>query len=354
MTSRVLRVGIMGQGRSGRNIHAEYLKDDPRFQIVAVADLLADRRERAEREYGCATYANVADLLARKDLDLVVNSLPSHLHAPVTLQGLEAGQNMLCEKPLARRAAEVDALIAASERQGRLLAIFQQSRFAPYFCRLREVIASGVLGRIVAIKIRFNGYARRWDWQTLQEYAAGSLLNTGPHPVDQALQLMACEGMPSVWCKMDRVNSYGDAEDYVKLILTAPGKPLVDLEISSCDAYPATTYQLQGSCGGLAGTTSHLDWRYFDPAMAPTQRLTREPLPGPSYCSEQLPWQQASWDQPAEAQDLFDTMSGSMYSNLYAVLTGGAPLVVTPAQVRQQIAVIEEAHRQNPLPRLGE
>ncbi len=354
MTSRVLRVGIMGQGRSGRNIHAEYLKDDPRFQIVAVADLLADRRERAEREYGCATYANVADLLARKDLDLVVNSLPSHLHAPVTLQGLEAGQNMLCEKPLARRAAEVDALIAASERQGRLLAIFQQSRFAPYFCRVREVIASGVLGRIVAIKIRFNGYARRWDWQTLQEYAAGSLLNTGPHPVDQALQLMACEGMPSVWCKMDRVNSYGDAEDYVKLILTAPGKPLVDLEISSCDAYPTTTYQLQGSCGGLAGTTSHLDWRYFDPAMAPTQRLTREPLPGPSYCSEQLPWQQASWDQPAEAQDLFDTMSGSMYSNLYAVLTGGAPLVVTPAQVRQQIAVIEEAHRQNPLPRLGE
>jgi len=354
MTSRMLRVGIMGQGRSGRNIHAEYLKDDPRFEIVAVADLLPDRRERAEREYGCATYEDVADLLARGDLDLVVNALPSHLHAPVTLQGLEAGQNMLCEKPLARRAAEVDALIAASERQGRLLAIFQQSRFAPYFVKVREVVASGVLGRIVAIKIRFNGFARRWDWQTLQEYAGGSLLNTGPHPLDQALQLMACDGMPDVWCKMDRVNSYGDAEDYVKLLLTAPGKPLVDLEISSCDAYPRYTYQLQGSQGGLAGTTSHLDWRYFDPAMAPTQRLIREPLPGPAYCSEQLPWQEASWDEPPEDKDLFANMAGRLYSNLYDALTSGAPLVVTPAQVRQQIAVIEEAHRQNPLPRLSE
>jgi scyllo-inositol 2-dehydrogenase (NADP+) len=354
MTSRVLRVGILGQGRSGRNIHAEYLKDDPRFAIVAVADLLADRRERAEREYGCATYANVDDLLARKDLDLVVNALPSHLHAPITLRGIESGHNVLCEKPLARYAAEVDALIAASERQGRLLAIFQQSRFAPYFVKIREVIASGVLGRIVAIKIRFNGYARRWDWQTLQEYAAGSLLNTGPHPVDQALQLLAYDGMPSVWCKMDRVNSYGDAEDYVKLIMTAPDRPLVDLEISSCDAYPRYTYQLQGSRGGLAGTTSHLDWRYFDPAMAPAQVLIREPLPGPSYCSEELPWQQASWDVPQEQEDLFHSMSGRIYSNLYDVLTKAAALVVTPAEVRQQIAVIEECHRQNPLPRLAE
>jgi scyllo-inositol 2-dehydrogenase (NADP+) len=352
MESAIVRVGVLGQGRSGRNIHTEYLKDDPRFRIVAVADLLADRRERAEAEYGCATYADYRHLLARDDLDLVVNALPSYLHAPVTLEILEAGHSALCEKPFARRAAEVDEMIATAERIGKTLAVFQQSRFAPYFEEVRRVIATGVLGRIVAVKIRFNGYARRWDWQTLQEMAGGSLLNTGPHPLDQALQILDYPDMPTVWSHMECVNVYGDAEDYVKIILTAPERPLIDLEISSCDAYPQYTYQVQGSRGGLAGTTKHIDWRFFDPAEAPPQRLIREPLLGPSYCSETLPWQTGSWGLPEDQQDLFHTMSGRIYSNLYEALTAGAPLVVTPQQVRQQIAVIEECHRQNPLPRL--
>ena len=100
-----------------------------------------------------------------------------------------SGFNLLCEKPLARRAADVDKLIEKSKSKGVLFAIYQQSRYAPYFRQVRKVIDSGVLGRIVQINIAFNGFSRRWDWQTLQEYDGGNLLNTGPHPLDQALQL---------------------------------------------------------------------------------------------------------------------------------------------------------------------
>lgn len=352
MPGPALRVGVLGQGRSGRDIHAEYLKADPRFDVVAVSDVLGDRRERAEAEYGCASHADYHDLLRRDDLDLVVNALPSHLHVPVTAEALRAGHDVLCEKPLARRAAEVDELIALADRAGKVLAIYQQSRFAPYFQQVRRVIDSGVLGRIVMIKIRFNGYARRWDWQTLQEMNGGSLLNTGPHPLDQALQLLDVDGVPEVWCRMDRVNTFGDAEDHVKLMMWAPGRPVVDLEISSCAAYPTYTYEVFGAAGGLAGSTTELKWRYFDPAQAPPQRLQREPLPGPSYCSEELPWREDIWRVPEERRDLFGSMAAAYYDNLYDVLTSGASLIVTPQQVRQQIAVIEECHRQNPLPRL--
>jgi len=204
------------------------------------------------------------------------------------------------------------------------------------------------------VKIRFNGYARRWDWQTVQNMYGGSLLNTGPHPLDQALRILDVEGVPDVWCRMDRVNSYGDAEDQVKLMLSAPGRPLIDLEISSCDAYPTYTYQVFGSTGGLAGDTKHLDWRYFDPLQAPQQTLQRDPLPGPSYCREDLPWQSASWDVPDVQTDLFNSMAHSFYSSLYDALIEGASLVITPEHVRQQIAVIEECHRQNPFSRLAD
>ena len=125
------------------------------------------------------------------------------MHVPITLDCLNHGYHVLCEKPLARRAAEVDTLIAAAQENDKILAIFQQSRYAPAFRKLREVIDSGVLGRIVQISIAYNGFARRWDWQTLQEYNGGNLLNTGPHPVDQALQLFGTDIMPQVTCIMD-------------------------------------------------------------------------------------------------------------------------------------------------------
>jgi predicted dehydrogenase len=269
---------------------------------------------------------------------------------PVTRELLEAGHHVLCEKPLARTAAEVDQLTAAAARAGRTLAIFQQSRFAPYFQQVRAVIESGVLGRIVQIRIAFNGFGRRWDWQTLQRMHAGNLLNTGPHPLDQALQLFG-DADPQVFCRMDSVNYAGDAESHIKLVLWGQGRPTIDLEVSNCSPYTGYTYQISGSCGGLTGTMEHMEWKWFDPAKAPPlPALIPGPMPDRAYCGEKLPWQNAAWDLPANEKDLFAIAGERFYTRLHESLVDGRPLAVTPAQVRRQIAVIEECHRQNPLP----
>ncbi|MBI2299720.1 MAG: Gfo/Idh/MocA family oxidoreductase [Armatimonadetes bacterium] len=348
---RVIRVGILGQGRSGYSIHCAHLKTDPKYRITAVVDPLEERRTNAAAEFGCRVHADYRDLLGRDDLDLVVNATPSHLHVPVTIDLLSHGINVVCEKPLARRAADVDAMILAGRASGTLFTVFQQSRYAPYFAKVREVIDSGVLGRVVMIKCSFNGFARRWDWQTLQENNGGNLLNTGPHPLDQALQLFG-PAMPHVTCFMDRANTFGDAEDFVKLILSGHGRPVIDLEISSCDAYPLHTYHVHGTLGGLTGSTSELKWKYYKPDEAPAQQLLREPLPKQAYCSEQLPLHEETWTVSSAQSGLFQTMSEAFYGDLYRSLTEGAPLVIKPERIRQQIAVIEECHRQCPLSRL--
>jgi len=347
-----IRVGIIGQGRSGRDIHGDYLSQDARrYRVVAAVDPMKDRRDRAAAEYGCDVYRTHEPLLKRDDVDLVVNATPTKFHVPYTLKFLKAGFNVLCEKPFAAKARDVDRLIAASKKSGKVLAVFQQSRFAPYFQQVRKVIDSGVLGDIVQISIAFNGFSRRYDWQTLTSELGGSLLNTGPHPVDQALQLFGTDVMPQVTCFMRCATSYGNADDHVKLILTGEGRPMVDLEISSCCPYPAFTYNVYGTRGGLKGTMSEMEWRYYDPKEAPKLRLRRTPLckpdGTPSYCTDALKWRKRSWKATPKA-GLFHTMSAAFYGMLYKTLTQGAPLLVTPQQVRQQIAVIEECHRQNP------
>ena len=348
-----VRVGVIGQGRSGHDIHVRALKTTPtKFKLIAVADPLPGRCDDAVNATGCAAYKNYREMLKRDDLDLVINASPSHLHAPISLEIMDKGFNLLCEKPLARKASEVDRLIVKSKEKGVLFAIFQQSRFAPYFQQVRKIIDSGVLGRIIMVRVAFNGFGRRWDWQTLQEFNGGNLLNTGPHPLDQALQLFGTDVMPEVTCIMDRANTFGDAEDFVKLILRGSGRPTIDLEISSACAYGTHTYHIDGQLGGLKGNTTHIDWKFYKPEESPEQHLIREPLPGRAYCSEKLKWHEKSWNVPESRKNTFAYMSKCFYTMLHNSLTKGTPLVITPEQVRQQIAVIEEAHRQNPMSRL--
>lgn len=355
--SKVIKVGIIGQGRSGYNIHAAAMKTMPeKYRIVAVSDMDESYRQRAIEEFGCEAYSDYKQLLDRKDIDLIVNASPSHLHVPLTEEFLLAGFDVLCEKPLARKAEEVDRLIAASDRTGARLTIFQQSRFAGAFQQIMNVVKSGKLGRIVQARIAFNGFQRRWDWQTLQSNNGGNLLNTGPHPLDQCLQIFGAESMPEVMCVMDRVNTFGDAEDYVKVMMRKAGHPVIDLEISSCDALPLGVYHVQGQYGTISGSMNELTIKYYDPNKAPKQELVRTPMKNasgqPAYCSETLDWIEEKWELPEEYRAGFDYLNRIYYKKLYDTLVHGADMEVTAAQVRMQIAVIEECHRQNPLSQL--
>ena len=361
---KVIKTAIIGQGRSGRDIHGRFILTVPeQFKVVAVAELLPERRERAAREYNCPVFKDYRELFKLRDIDLIINSTFSHLHAPITLDILKAGFNVLCEKPLASSVKDVDRLIAAAKKSRKVFAVFQQARCASYFNKVCDVINSGALGRIVQISIAFNGYGRRWDWQTLQSYNGGSLLNTGPHPLDQALVLFG-KGMPEVRCFMDRANTYGDAEDHVKLILSGKGHPLIDLEISSCCAYPRETYHIYGTRGGMkasAGGTA--EWKYFKPEEAPPRKLIREPLAKPdgtpAYCGEKLTWHEEKWPPEVDpaaagkagyspATAATSDMGIMFYNALYESIMNGAPLKVKPEEIRRQVAVIEECRRQNP------
>ena len=346
----MIRTAILGQGRSGYAIHAAHLTNDrDRFQVAAICDRLKERREKGANLFGCEAVADYHDLLARKDIDLIVNALPSPYHAPVTCEFLERDFRVLSEKPMAPTAAQAQRMMDAG---GDRLYVFQQSRLAPYFQKIQEVIESGALGRLVSVNIRFNGFARRWDWQCVQKNVAGSLYNTGPHPVDQALAILGFDCDPAVFCKMDRALTFGDAEDYVKLILTAPGKPLIDLEISSADAYPSGTYNIQGTQGGLWASTEEVKWRYFRPEEAPERHLISRPLSTPegepAYCGETLPFHEGHW-KAGEGESPFVAAVASYYGEIYDHITSGKPTTVQPWQVKKQIAVMEECHRQNPL-----
>lgn len=365
MSDSILRVAIGGQGRSGYKIHANWLPQaSHQFKIVAVADELLERREDAAREFGARTYADWPELIAAGDFDLFVNALPTPYHVPATIAALDAGKHVLCEKPMADRVADFDRMVAAARRNNRILAPFQNNRPQPFFEKMQEIIASGVLGKLVYIRSNWGNFARRWDWQTLQKNMGGGLRNTGPHAIDQALTLFGYDRPPSVFCRMDCNNPFGaDADDHCTITLYDPDRksPQIDLIISGYMAYPqGDMYTVYGTYGGLSGGFSALRWRYFDPANAPQQEMWGWSVDR-QYPHEELPWEEYTWtlekeqNRNAVGYTLRSLQSGpeKLYNNLYEAITKGAELLVTLDQVRTQIAVMEECLQQNPLPKNG-
>lgn len=352
MSEQVIRVAIAGQGRSGYGIHARWLREAPhQYKIVAVSDQYEARRNQAASEFGCRTYKDYKQLIADGDYDLFINALPSYLHPKVTIAALKAGHNVVCEKPLATKVKDFDAMVAAAQQSGKLFAPFQNSRFSPWFVKTQQIIASGVLGKIVYVRLNASGFARRWDWQTRQDLWGGNLNNTGPHAMDQAIMLFG-EQMPKVFAKLGSHHELGgDADDFSLVVLHGEDAPTVEVVVSSYQAYPQGDHvNISGTRGGLAGGPSGLRWKYYNWDEAPRQEMWPGWSDDRKYCHEQLPWKEESWSPPQDT-DAFQSLSKAFYDNIYEVLTRGAELVVKTEQVRRQIYAIEQAHRQNKLPK---
>ncbi len=315
------------------------------YQIAAVVDADETRRQEAIDRFDCQAYTDYQDLLADVGVELVVVSLPSFLHAEASLAALKAGKHVVCEKPMATSLADADRMVAAAAGSDKVLSVFQQRRYNPDFIKVREVIDSGLLGRIVEIHITESRFSRRWDWQTLQKFGGGSLNNTGPHFLDQALQLFG-PAQPEIFCDLKRTLTLGDADDHAKVVLKAANAPMIDVEISSCCAYPAETWNVMGTQGGLSGTTRQLHWKWIVPEELPPRTLDLAPTPDRSYNRDELTWHEDSWVMGNPLNESY----ANYYRDLFNTIRGDKPLVITPESVRRVIWLLEECHRLSPIP----
>lgn len=343
-TNIPIRVGITGLGRSGWGIHANALADlAEQFAIVAVCDPNPARREEAQERFGCRACAGYADLVADAEIELMIVATPSQLHVGDTVAALRAGKHVLVEKPMGKSLAEVDEMIAVARETGRILTVHQNYRYAADFQKVKEIIESGVLGRIIQIRIVVHQFGRRWDWQTLNKYGGGILNNHGAHVVDWAMLLIG-DADPKVFCHMEATPLYaGDADSYVKLILRPQNGPLVDIELTHACAYPQDTWLVMGTQGSLTSDRRTVRWKYFGPDEAPPLVLDTRPTPDRSYNREELPWH----EETCELVGDFGSGVRQLYGDIYATIRQGAPLVITPASVRRQMAILGKCRELN-------
>lgn len=309
------------------------------YVITAVADTDASRRVEAERDLGARSYADAEGLLADPQLDVVVVASPNRLHTPQACAAMLAAKHVVCEKPFGLSRRDADQMIRISKQTGRVLAPFQNRRYEPHFLKVKEIIDSGQLGRILQIRMVWSQFTRRWDWQTLRSCGGGSLNNHGAHLLDHALQLFG-DAEPQVFADLQRSLTLGDAEDHVKLILHGPGSPTIDIESFSSCAYPGERWNIVGTRGGMRGTTDELRWKWMDWSVMPKRQVDDGPVRGRIYQREEYDWHEEKWETPADAVSPYV----QFYRDLEQSLRFGEPLFITPESVARQISVLEACH----------
>ena len=159
------------------------------------------------------------------------------------------------------------------------------------------------------------------------------------------------ENFKVVYSKLDTALTSGDAEDYVKILLTAPKKPLVDIEINSTDAFSNYTIKIQGSRGTFKNTPESYTMKYYkdseNESHAVVDTFLEDENGNPIYCREKLNVHEESGNYQGTA---FDVGTAAIYENAYFAITENAELAMPSEHAAMVINVIETVHAENPLP----
>ena len=185
------RVGVIGAGGM-LQYHAPGFRQGG-GELVAIADVNKEAAQASADEWNVSqVFGNTGELLD-SDIDAVSIIVPNKFHAPLAIQALEAGKHVFCEKPPALNAGEVEEMIAAAEKSGKVLMFNFNNRARPESQAMMKHIADGTVGRINSAQaqwIRRTGIPGFGGWFTTKELSGGGPVIDLLHMIDLALYFM--------------------------------------------------------------------------------------------------------------------------------------------------------------------
>jgi predicted dehydrogenase len=193
---RVLKVGIIGCGGIANGKHMPALANLGNVKMVAFCDIVEERALEAAKKYGvedAKVYTDYKELIKDETIDVVHVCTPNKSHSFITIDSLEAGKHVMCEKPMAKTTEEAKAMVDAAKRTGKKLTIGYQNRFRGDSLYLHTVCENGELGEVYFAKahaIRRRAVPTWGVFLNEEEQGGGPLIDIGTHALDLTLWMM--------------------------------------------------------------------------------------------------------------------------------------------------------------------
>ena len=193
---RIVKVGIIGCGGIANGKHMPSLAQVENVQMVAFCDIMPERAEKAAKEYGtpdAKVYTDYKELLKNEAVEVVHVLTPNREHADMTVDALYAGKHVMCEKPMAKTAADAKRMVEAAKKTGKKLTIGYQHRQKPESQYAKAYIDTGALGEIYyanCLAIRRRGTPNWGVFLDEDAQGGGPIIDIATHSLDLTLYLM--------------------------------------------------------------------------------------------------------------------------------------------------------------------
>ncbi len=335
--SEPIKVGLVGFGMSAQVFHAPFLDVHPKFKITKVVER-HDQKSKVKYPY-VEVVRDISDLLDDPGIDLVVITTPNTTHLPLAKAALEAGKNVVLEKPFTISTHDADQLIKLADEHQLVLSVFQNRRWDGDFLTVQKILELGYLGRLVEFEShfdRFRNYQKRNAWREENLPGSGILYDLGPHLIDQTLVLFGLPEAVTADIRYQRDGSQTD--DQFEIILHYPNLK-VTLKAGMLVREPLPRFILLGTQGSFV--------KYgLDPQET---ELKQGSTPAGSDWGRDTPecWGTLNTEiNGLHFDGKIETEAGcyqKFYENIYAAIVKKKTPAVTSLQARNTIRIIELA-----------
>lgn len=248
---QLVKVGLCAFGMSGKVFHAPFLKQHPGFFLSAIVER---SKEESKLQYPDAViYHSVEEMLQNADIDLVVVNTPVQTHFEYTKMVLEAGKNVIVEKPFTVNVEEAEELVRIAESKNLFISVYQNRRFDRDYLQVQKIISEGKLGAIKEVEIRFDRFRTEPSAKEHKENpelnGSGAVHDLGSHLVDQATQLF---GFPEkTFADIFSMKGQNYANDYFEILLYYKNDVRVRLKSSAFTKEDHFAYKIHGDKGSF-------------------------------------------------------------------------------------------------------
>ena len=342
-----VKVAVLGFGGMGK-WHAEKQLTIPEVVNIGVFDILEERNALA-REAGFRVYGSFDEMLADGELELVIVATPNETHKPLAIALMDAGKNVISEKPVALDLAELEDMIAAANRNSVFFAVHQNRRWDEDYLVVKKIISDDMLGNAFRAESRVHGSRGiPGDWRNRKECGGGMVLDWGVHLLDQMLMLRDVK-LVSVYAQLSYVtNENVDDGCRIELEYADGFRSLVEVGTSNFISLPR--WYVTGENGtaivedwALNGKITMIsDWETRDKVSMISDWTKADAAPIVTAAgitktmAPRLPEMIKEYPLPGVESDVRD-----YYRNAVDVIRNGAEPVVTHAQMLRTMTLIE-------------
>ncbi len=327
-----IRTVVVGFGGAGRKFHCYLIGLVDELELHGIVSSSEEKRREIVETYGCKAYPALDDALADDAVDLIVIATPNSTHAEIAIRAMDAGKNVVTDKVMCLDLQQCDAMIAAAERNGVLLTVFQNRRFDGDYRTVRKLWADGLLGEVRWIEMAWQGFRAMRGWRGEAAMGGGRFYDLGAHLVDQLCMLLP-RAIESVYCRMRHDFADSDTESECLLVVGFEGGGTGVCDFSGVAAIGKPRFYVRGTGGAF-------------------RKYGRDPQEAAMHAGDI----DAAVEDPDEyglysdgkTERRIQTVPGrwrDYYENVAAVLREGAAPAVKLPELRRQIAVIDAARR---------